>query len=217
MSDDLTLVIGNKDLSSWSLRPWLALKHFGIPFREKNIQLDTPASKDALKAASPSGLVPCLYDGDLMVWDSLAILEYLNDRFAEHAMWPEDQDARAHARCISAEMHSGFSALRTVWPMMFTRENLNHLTTGGVGRDIARVATLWTDARQRFGSHHGGPFLYGAFSIADAMYAPVASRFRTYGPVNIGKDASAWMETILSHPAMLEWGRGAEEELNSAQ
>ncbi len=211
----MTLVIGDKNLSSWSLRPWLAMRHLDIPFTEEMVRLDRPESRDSLRRLSPSGFVPCLKDGETAVWDSLAILEHLNERFPEKGLWPTDARARAHARSASAEMHSGFPNLRTVWPMMFAREGLRHTTSGGVARDIARIAALWTEARERFGGPQGGPFLYGAFSIADAMYAPVASRFRTYGPVDLPAPAGAWMEMILDLPAMREWGVGAAAELRA--
>ncbi|MBI1393747.1 MAG: glutathione S-transferase [Alphaproteobacteria bacterium] len=210
---DLVLIIGDKNLSTWSLRPWLAMTHLGIPFREENIRLDRPDSRERLKAASPSGLVPCLKDGAAVVWDSLAILEHLNDRFPDKNLWPRAPEARAHARSIAAEMHAGFSNLRTVWPMQVLRRDLRHLTSGGVARDIARIAELWTEARDRFGAREGGPFLYGDFSIADAMYAPVATRFRTYGPVELPRPAADWMETILETPAMKSWVAGAEAEV----
>ncbi|MEO1015333.1 MAG: glutathione S-transferase family protein [Pseudomonadota bacterium] len=212
----LTLIIGDKNLSSWSLRPWLAMRHLGIPFTEELVRLDRPDSRENLRRLSPSGFVPCLKDGETVVWDSLAILEYLNESFPEKGLWPASAQARAHARSASAEMHSGFSNLRTVWPMMFTREDLRHTTSGGVARDIARIADLWTEARERFGVPHGGAFLYGDFSIADAMYAPVASRFRTYGPIDLPPPAAEWMEMMLDLPAMREWGEDAAKELNGS-
>ena len=212
-NSQLTLVIGDKNTSSWSLRPWVALTHAGIEFTEENIALDKPSSRASLKAATPAGLVPCLKDGDLAVWESLAILEYLNDRFPEKQFWPSDMSARAHARAISAEMHAGFSNLRTVWPMLFTREGLRHTTTGGVRRDIDRIAALWTQAREHHGERLGGPFLYGAFSIADAMFAPVASRFHTYGPVDLPAPAQDWCTMMLNLPAMKAWGAGAAAEV----
>ncbi len=207
----LTLTIGDKNLSSWSLRPWLLLKQAAIPFTETTIRLDRPETRKTLNELSPSGLVPFLNHGDLDIWDSLAISEYLNDLFPEKQLWPANPEARAIARSVTAEMHSGFSALRTVWPMNFTRSGLRHLTTGGVQRDIDRINALWTECRTRFGE--SGPFLFGGFSIADAFYAPVVSRFTTYGPVALSEPAADYMETILALPAMREWGEGAAAEL----
>ena len=218
IADDsgLSLIIGDKNLSSWSLRPWLVLKQAAIPFAEETVRLDRPGSRAELKRLSPSGLVPALKDGEQVIWDSLAICEYLNDRFPEKQLWPTDAAARAHARAISAEMHAGFSSLRTVWPVNFVREGLDHLRTGGVQRDIDRIAHLWTEARETYGRKAGGPFLYGAFSIADAMYAPVVSRFRTYGPVDLPTPAGEWMDMIRRLPSMREWGAGAARELDEA-
>lgn len=203
------LVIGDKNLSSWSLRPWILMKQASVPFTEKNIRLDRPETRQILAEISPSGLVPCLIHGDVKVWDSLAIAEYLNDLFPEKRLWPAESAARAFARAVSAEMHSGFSALRTVWPMNFTREGMRHLT-GGVRRDIDRIDAIWTECRKRFG--RGGDFLFGAFSIADAIYAPVVSRFATYGPVALSDEAAAYMQTIRALPAYGQWGDGARAE-----
>ena len=208
---NITLTIGDKNLSSWSLRPWFVLTQAGIPFTEETIFLDRPESRAELNAKSPSGLVPFLTHGDVSIWDSLAIAEYLNDLFPEKQLWPEDRVARAFARAISAEMHSGFSALRNFWPMMVTRENLRHIDSGGVRRNIDRILSLWTECREKFGD--GGPFLFGQFSIADAMYAPVVSRFRTYGPVDMNEACAAYMETIWTTSAMQKWRAGAEEQV----
>ncbi len=210
----LTLTIGDKELSSWSLRPWIAMKAVDIPFAEKTILLDRPESRAALKARSPSGLVPFLThaaeDGERRIWDSLAICEYVNDLYPDKSLWPTDAGARGVARAAAAEMHSGFPALRTVWPMMFTRRDLRHTTSGGVARDLERIFELWRMCRGEFGS--GGDFLFGAFSIADAMYAPVVSRIRTYGPVEMDAVCAAYVETISALPAMAEWAAGAERE-----
>lgn len=207
---DLTLIIGNKRLSSWSLRPWLLLTHAGIPFREDLIILFRDDHRQTLTEKSPSALVPALKDGALTIWDSLAIAEYINDRFPEKNLWPADPSARAIARSVSAEMHSGFQALRTVWPMYATRRNLAHLTTGGVKRDIARIIKIWTECRTNYGAD--GPFLFGAFSIADAMYAPVVSRFMTYGPIAAPDLVLDYMKTIDELPAMRAWIADAEKE-----
>lgn len=208
---DLVLTIGDKSLSSWSLRPWFLLTQASIPFTEDSIKLDRPETRQTLREKSPAGLVPFLTHGDVKVWDSLAIMEYVNELFPEKQLWPADIQARAIARAAAAEMHSGFSALRTVWPMNFNREGLAHLTTGSVARDIARIDALWTECCENYGQ--GGPFLFGAFSIADAMYAPVVSRFITYGPVSVSAESAAYMETIRKTPAFIKWGDGAKAEL----
>lgn len=214
MSGALRLTIGDKNLSSWSLRPWLLMKQAAIPFEEETIHLDRSDTRRHLREKAPAGLVPFLThdrpEGTIKIWDSLAIAEYLAETFPEKRLWPEDAAARAMARSISAEMHSGFSALRTVWPMNFLRVGLSHLTTGGVSRDIARIEAIWTECRTTYGAD--GPFLFGAFSIADTMYAPVVSRLRTYGPVELGAEAAAYVETIADLPAMGEWGDGALAE-----
>lgn len=211
---NLTLTIGDKNLSSWSLRPWFLMKHAGIPFEEKNIRLDQSDTKKILSEISPSGLVPFLTHhkdgGDVSIWDSFAIAEYVSELFPEKLLWPSDPHARAIARSVSAEMHSGFSALRTVWPMQFTRKDMRHLT-GNVAKDIARIDDIWTRCRKEFGA--GGDFLFGGFSIADAMYAPVVSRFVTYGPVDLSPEASSYRDMIFDLPAMKEWGDGARAEL----
>ena len=209
---NLTLFIGDKNLSSWSLRPWLMLKQTGIPFTEKLIPLDKPETKGAILEKSPSGLVPCLVDGPAVVWDSLAIAEYLAETFPDAGLWPDDRIARAHARSSAAEMHSGFGELRKVWPMNFSRVGMRHLCPTGVRRDVERIAAIWMDARKRFGA--GGPFLYGRFSIADAMYAPVISRFMTYGPVDLPAEAAQYRDMMCDLPAMQEWGEAAADEVS---
>ncbi len=211
---DLTLTIGDKNLSSWSFRPWFAMTEASVPFTEENIRLDRPESRDILKEKSPSGLVPFLTHGSTQIWDSLAIVEYVADLFPEKRLWPEDAAARGLARAISAEMHSGFSNLRTVWPMYFLREGISHLSSGGVAKDIARIDELWTLCRERYGD--GGDFLFGAFSIADAMYAPVVSRFFTYGPVKVSATSAAYMETIRGTGAWKKWRDGAKAEVAAA-
>ncbi len=206
-----TLVIGDKNISSWSLRPWLALKACGIPFAEERVRLRQPESKAAILRHSPSGKVPALKTNGCVVCDSLAILEFLAEHHPELKLWPEDREARALARSISAEMHSGFMALRNDMSM----DLLNALPcppmTEALEADIRRVVAIWKDARSRFG--RGGPFLFGAFSNADAMYAPVATRFRTYGVDldRFGDDGSAaeYLAAILALPAMADWTEGA--------
>lgn len=210
---ELELAIGDKNLSSWSLRPWLALKQSGLPFRETMVRLGQPDTREKLGSFSPSGLVPVLRHGDLVIWDSLAICEYVNELTPDRTLWPTEAAARAEARAVSAEMHSGFSNLRQVWPMNFARVGMRHLKPDAVRRDIARIVDIWTSTRRKFGA--GGPFLFGRFSIADAMYAPVVSRFMTYGPLDLPPLAAAYVETIFSLPAMLEWGRGAAEEISA--
>ena len=214
---NLTLTIGDKNLSSWSFRPWFLMTQSGISFTEENIKLDRSDSRKNLSEKSPSGLVPFLTHGDIQVWDSLAIAEYLNDQFPEKRLWPSDKEARAFARSISAEMHSSFSALRTVWPMMFTRNELRHTTSGGVAKDIARIDDLWAQARSRYGEKHASDegFLFGRLSIADAMYAPVVSRFLTYGPVEVCAASAAYMETISNLPAWDRWKAGAKAEIGA--
>jgi glutathione S-transferase len=208
------LVIGNKAWSSWSLRPWLAMRRLRLPFEEINVRLREPGSKAAILEHSPSGKVPTLLDGDLAVWDSLAILEYLAEQHPEAQLWPADRDARATARSISAEMHSGFFALREHCSMdLFARSPLAAVPAE-VESDIRRIVALWRDCRSRFGG--AGPFLFSGFSGADAMYAPVASRFRSYVPdlAPYGDDgtAQAYVETIFAVPEMEAWADGARAE-----
>jgi glutathione S-transferase len=205
----LILYIGDKNLSSWSLRPWLLMKQAGVSFTERAIRLDRPQTRAELADVSPSLRVPCLLDNELTVWDSLSICEYLAEKFPEKNLWPADRAARATARSVAAEMHSGFSALRTLWPMHFVREGMRH-TTHGIQDDIARIAEIWESCRRDFGN--GGDFLFGRFSIADAMFAPVVSRFVTYGPVDLPPRAAAWRDMMWALPAMREWGAGARAE-----
>lgn len=205
----LTLVIGNKNYSSWSMRPWLVLRHFGIPFDEVRIPLYLPESRPKLAVWSPSGLVPLLRDGDLKVWDSLAICEYLNERFPEHQLWPADREARATARAVSAEMHSGFTHLRGNMVMNIRARHPGKGRTPECLQDIERIVALWTDCRARFGA--GGDFLFGRFCIADAMYAPVATRFQTYG-VELEGAARAYADALLALPAVQEWAAAGVAE-----
>ena len=207
--DDLTLVIGNKNYSSWSLRPWLALKQTGAPFRELLIPLYRPESREKLLEQSPSGRVPALRHGRVMVWESLAICEYVADLFPQARLWPEDREARAVARSISAEMHSGFAALRANMGMNARAQLPGLGRTPDSLRDIDRVRSLWTDALRRFGKE--GPFLFGRFSIADAMYAPVVLRFRTY-EVELDSSLHDYCAAMLALPAMEEWIAAARAE-----
>ena len=203
----MKLVIGDRKFSSWSLRPWLALKVSGLPFDEVAVRLrrsDTPAQ---ILAHSPSGKVPCLIDDGTVVWDSLAICEYLAE--LAPALWPAERAARAEARAVSAEMHAGFTALRTHMPMEIGAARPGEGRAPDALADIARIVDIWESCRARFAAQ--GPFLFGAFSIADAMYAPVVWRFRSYG-VALPAAAQAWMEAMLALPAMQEWQAGALAE-----
>ena len=204
-----TLVVGNKNYSSWSLRPWLAMRQAGIAFEEVVIPLYQAGSKAALLAHSPAGKVPVLRHGDRVVWDSLAIMEYLAETFPAAGLWPEDAAARALARSVSAEMHAGFAALRGGMPMNLRDQPSRPEGSDAVAADIERVSTIWRDCRARFGV--GGSFLFGAFSAADAMYAPVVTRFRTYG-VALDPTCQAYADAVLALPAFLEWQRAARQE-----
>lgn len=210
---NLVLVIGNKAYSSWSLRPWLLMKQAGIAFEEIRLSLYAEGAKQKLLEHSAAGKVPVLKDGDLTVWDSLAICEYLAERYPEKQLWPAQPAARARARSISAEMHSGFTNLRNQMPMNVRREIPGRARTPEVAADVARIETIWDECRSRHGTD--GPFLFGAFCIADAMYAPVASRFRTYGVALAGAGAQ-YAAAIHALPAMREWiaGAHAEAEVN---
>jgi glutathione S-transferase len=174
------LVIGNKNWSSWSLRPWLAMRRAGLPFDEINVRLRLPDSKAEILRHSPSGMVPTLIDGDLAIWDSLAILEYLAERHPEAELWPRDRAARAIARSAAAEMHSGFMPLRQHCSMELLARSSQATLAPEVAANVERIVVLWRECRAKFGQK--GPFLFGRFSNADAMYAPVAARFRTYVP-----------------------------------
>lgn len=206
---DLTLILGNKAYSSWSLRPWLVLKHTGRPFAEVVIPLRQPDTRTRILEHSPAGKLPVLKHGDLTVWDSLAIAEHLAETFPDAGLWPEDPAARAVARAVSAEMHSGFQALRSSMPMDLKRKAPGEGMTEATAADIARITTLWADCRDRFGA--GGPFLFGRFSIADAMFAPVVTRFDTYG-VALDGAARAYADAVLALPAMREWTEAGRAE-----
>lgn len=216
MSDrEFTLIIGNKNLSSWSLRPWLLMTYFNIPFEEKLVRLDVAETRKDLLQQSPSGLVPCLTHRGFNVWDSLAIAEYLAEVFPEKNLWPTDTFARARARSLAAEMHTGFGAIRATWPMEFCREEAKVWGGPGVRKEINRLETLWDDALSQYGSEAQGPFLFGSFSVADAMFAPIVSRLRTYGPVRTSARIVAWLEAVWSLPAMQKWGEGAAQEVRA--
>ncbi len=205
----LTLVIGSKRYSSWSLRPWLAMKVTGIPFREVFVPLRQPTTAAALRRHSPSAKVPVLKAGDETVWESLAILEYLADRYPSKGLWPKGRGARGHARAAAAEMHAGFGALRTHMPMDIGKTHEGQGMGPGVAANIHRIDTLWSECRKRYG--RGGPFLFGAFGNADAMYAPVASRFATYG-VTLSGEAQSYCDALLALPEMQTWAKAAARE-----
>ena len=205
----MKLVIGNKNYSSWSLRPWLLAKQAGIPFEEIRVRLLSETFAADVARHSPAGRVPVLVDGDMNVWDSLAICETLAERFPRAQLWPADPKARAHARSICAEMHSGFTNLRNNMPMNVTAVLPGMGWNVAVQRAIARIAAMWTALRQKYAAE--GPFLFGHFTVADAFYAPVVSRFATYG-VRLPEAAKAYADYILNLPAMQEWIDGARAE-----
>jgi glutathione S-transferase len=203
----LTLVIGNKNYSSWSLRAWLFLKHVGLEFIEVVVPLDTPETRDTIERYGPSGRVPVLQHGELAVWDSLAICEYAAE-LAGRGL-PQERAARAVARSVAAEMHSGFVSLRTLWPMNARARNRHAATTAALDADVERIDEIWNDCRRRFGGH--GPWLFGDYSVADAMYAPVVLRFKTYG-ARISQTARWYMASVLEDDALQEWVMAAQHE-----
>lgn len=203
------LVIGNKNYSSWSLRPWLLLQQADIPFEEILIPLYEGEYKTQILHLSPSGKVPCLIDGSVAVWDSLAIAEYLAELHPSLQLWPTDPAARAEARSISAEMHAGFTSLRTQMGMNLRRHFPGTMPSADTQADIDRIEQIWQHCRQRHGID--GPFLFGQFTIADAMYAPVCTRFRTYG-VQLSDTCQAYVDHMLALPALREWYAAAVAE-----
>jgi glutathione S-transferase len=203
------LIIGNKNYSSWSLRPWLLMKEAGIDFDEHRIVLDTPTFKQEIAAFSDAGRVPILQLGDLTVWDSLAICETVAERWPEKALWPADADERAHARAICAEMHSGFDVLRECMPMNCRAMGRKVPIPDELGADIDRVISIWSDCHRRFGDRGG--WLFGEFSVVDAMYAPVVLRLRTYG-INLPESAGYYPQRLLESAAMQDWLAAAECE-----
>ncbi|WP_454829525.1 glutathione S-transferase family protein [Pseudoxanthomonas wuyuanensis] len=206
------LVIGNKNYSSWSLRPWLLLRHYGVEFDEVRLNLDTDAFFAEIGRHSPTGKVPVLRDGTLTVWDSLAICEYANERWLQGQGWPDDMALRAQARAAAAEMHSGFAALRTQLPMNSRREPDGYRWDAAADADIQRIQQLWCGLRQDNREH--GDFLCGRFGIVDAMFAPVAIRFAGYG-VALDQAAAAYVETLFALPAMRQWREAAAQEAES--
>jgi glutathione S-transferase len=204
---ELLLTIGNKNYSSWSLRPWILMKHLGLSFEERLIPLDTPEFARDVGTISPTRRVPVLQHGPLLVWDSLAICEYACELAGRG--WPTDRATRAVARAVCAEMHAGFSILRSQWPMNARATGRRTAANPERSADVARVEELWADCRQRFGS--AGPWLFGEFSVADAMYAPVVLRLRTYG-AKLQASSEKYMATVLADAHMRDWLAAAEAE-----
>ncbi|MCJ8149708.1 glutathione S-transferase family protein [Shinella sedimenti] len=204
---DLILYIGNKNYSSWSLRPWIAMEAAGVPFTDHVIPFDFPAGNPKFKPISPTGRVPVLHHGDVRVWESLAIIEYVAELFPDAGIWPRDAGARAQARAISMEMLSGFRALRNACPMNIRRQPRAIALPEGVMDDVARIETIWKETLAR----SGGPFLFGAFSAADAMYAPVVNRLETY---RLTQDDAvlAYIARVKAHPAWQTWQTAALAE-----
>jgi glutathione S-transferase len=209
MSTELHLIIGNKAYSSWSMRPWLAMKAMGLSFRETVIPLYEPSSPAEIRKYSAAGKVPTLQHGSITVWESLAILEYLADAFYDKPWWPSDPHARAVARSISSEMHAGFQPLRQQMGMNVRKVFPPRPVAPDVQDNITRIQNMWTDCRAKFGA--GGPFLFGAFSNADAMYAPVVTRFKTYS-VDLNPVCRAYSDAMLDHPSMEQWYADAAKE-----
>jgi glutathione S-transferase len=205
----MKLIIGNKNYSSWSLRPWLLLKQAGIPFEEEQLSFGSPDFQTRVRRHSPAGRVPVLIDGDLAIWDSMAIAEYVAEKFPDKGLWPDATPARALARSICAEMHAGFGELRSRMTMncQFTAKNV--LFDVKVRREAARLIAIWEDARQRYGA--AGPFLFGRFTIADATFAPVTIRFASYG-VELPPVARQYQETMQALPALQQWITAARAE-----
>jgi glutathione S-transferase len=208
----LTLVIGNKNYSSWSMRPWVALTAFGIPFHEVRVLLDKPDTAARIADYSGAGRVPVLVAGEMTIWDSLAICEYVAEQFPDKHMWPQDVAARAMARSVSAEMHSGFQGLRSAMSMNIRASLPGRGRTAEAQGDIGRICEIWEECLSRFGHHQ---FLFGEFSIADAFFAPVVMRFRTYG-VSLAPALQAYCDRVQAHPAVARWMREALAETEVA-
>jgi len=207
----MKLLIGNKNYSTWSLRPWFLLRHAGIPFEEEVVDFNAADFKERVTRYSGAGKVPVLVDGDLVVWDSLAICEYVAEKFPEKGLWPHGREARAVARSACAEMHSGFQAMRAFLTMNCQVRFASVLLPKGVRREVARIIEIWRDCRQRFGQGEAGPYLFGRFSVADAFFAPVTQRFVTYG-IELPGVAQQYVATIQSSPALQEWISAARTE-----
>jgi len=207
----LTLVIGNKNYSSWSLRPWIAMTVAGIAFDEILIPLYEPGSREQVLKYSPAGKVPVLIHGDERVWESLAILEHLAEKFPDAGLWPADARARSHARVVASEMHAGFAALRRACTMNRWLPPRPRPQSEEVMADVARIDALWRDCRARFGARTDDPFLFGRFGGADAMYAPVVARFHQYG-LPVSAEARTYMNAVMALPAWHEWCAAARKE-----
>lgn len=208
----LTLIIGNKNYSSWSMRPWVALTAFGIPFQEVRVLLDQPDTASRIAEYSAAGRVPVLIAGEMTIWDSLAICEYLAEQFPEKHLWPQDVAARAMARSVSAEMHSGFPGLRSAMSMNIRLNRPGRGRTPEAQGDIGRVSEIWEECLSRFGHHQ---FLFGDFSVADAFFAPVVMRFRSYA-VSLAPALQAYCERVEAHPAVARWVVEALAETENA-
>lgn len=207
MKSKLTLVIGNKNYSSWSLRPWIFMKHTGIDFEEIRIPLYDPKFDQEISKYSPSGKVPVLLDGDLEVWDSLAICEYIAEKFPESKAWPQEATLRARARAIASEMHSGFLGMRHALPMNCRKSFQNFSVSTEAQEDIDRIQQIWNDCLQK----SQGPWLFGHFTIADAMFAPVALRLSIYN-ISLTETSRLYVDTVKKTPAIQEWITGAKNE-----
>lgn len=205
------LYIGNKNYSSWSMRPWLVMTAFDLPFEETVVPLDTAEFAPTVGAVSGAGRVPVLVDGDVTVWESLAIIEYLAERFPDKAIWPADRGARAHARAVCAEMHAGFLGLRAACPMNLAKRYAARDRGADVAVDVTRIETIWREARQRFGAQSAEPFLYGAFSAPDAMFGPVVARFVSY-QLGSGDEVKNYIAALTGHPAYQAWRGEALKE-----
>jgi glutathione S-transferase len=207
----LKLIIGNKNYSSWSMRPWIAMKVANIPFDETVISLDAVNFKHFIGSVSGTGKVPILIDGDVNIWESLAILEYLAEKFPKAGLWPADRSARALARSVSNEMHAGFVALRRHLPMNMWRPVIKRELPAEAAANVRRIEAMWSECRERYGKKNGGPFLFGGFGAADAMYAPVVSRLHTYG-IQVTTTTKTYMDAVMQLPAWREWHAAALKE-----
>jgi glutathione S-transferase len=205
----LHLVIANKNYSSWSLRPWMAMAMAGLPFDETIIPLDTPATKNQIAKHSGAGRLPVLHHGKITIWETLAILEYLAETFPKKNLWPKSKSARALARAISNEMHAGFTGLRDACPMNLHRSPKPVMLNDATRADIARIEEIWRECRKTYGK--GGKFLFGKFCIADAMFAPVVTRFETYA-IPVGRETKAYMDAVTSTRAFQSWKAAALKE-----
>jgi glutathione S-transferase len=207
MNEQMKLIFGNKNYSSWSMRPWLVLKHFGIPFDEDQVLLSGAGWREVLRKKSPSGKVPVLVDGDIVVHETIAIIEYLAERYPHKKIWPTDRKLRAQARAVAAEMHGGFAALRNAAPMNLRGSFPNRLDLDPLAGDLRRVDQLWGDLLH----WSDGPYLFGEFTAADAMFAPLATRIRTY-ELPVSDVAAEYVEAIYALPAFQEWFAAAVKE-----